>query len=183
MRRCETHRPHGGSHSSGPWIAPRLEQPTRTVAGAVAVRTRGETPLPPKEARRPYSALLRVGFAMRFASRRPRCALTAPFHPCSPWGERSALCGTFPEIALGGRYPPPLFRGARTFLATFARTRLPSLLAKQEIGERAPLAKRKGWNTQRRFCETSSGVRNRAIARLARRNANPMCNLSLERHG
>ena len=29
---------------------------------------------------------------------------------------RSALCGTFPRLAPGGRYPPPCFHGARTFL-------------------------------------------------------------------
>ena len=43
---------------------------------------------------------------------------------------RSALCGTFPELRAcaqlrvvpppGGRYPPPLFRGARTFLGILA---------------------------------------------------------------
>ena len=49
----------------------------------------------------------------------PRCALTAPFHPCRPMpfgGRRSALCGTFPGVAPAGRYPAPSFRGARTFL-------------------------------------------------------------------
>jgi len=30
--------------------------------------------------------------------------------------ERFAFCGTFPEVALAGRYPAPYFRGARTFL-------------------------------------------------------------------
>ncbi len=33
-------------------------------------------------ARDPYSALLRVGFAMRLPLPAPRCALAAPFHPC-----------------------------------------------------------------------------------------------------
>ena len=66
----------------------------------------------------------------------------APIWPCSGWGlpcerccqrpgallphpftltsrtRRSALCGTFPMVAHGGRYPPPLFRGARTFLVS-----------------------------------------------------------------
>ena len=36
----------------------------------------------PRGGSRPYSALLRVGFAMRAALPKPRCALTAPFHPC-----------------------------------------------------------------------------------------------------
>ncbi len=66
----------------------------------------------------------------------------APIRSCSRWGlpcrlryrTRGALlphrftlthgrtrgrfifCGTFPEVALAGRYPAPLFHGARTFL-------------------------------------------------------------------
>jgi hypothetical protein len=27
------------------------------------------------------------------------------------------FCGTFPKVALAGRYPAPYFRGARTFLS------------------------------------------------------------------
>ena len=43
-------------------------------------------------ARDPYSALLRVGFAMRTLLPAPRCAFTAPFHPClCPFGP-SAVC-------------------------------------------------------------------------------------------
>ena len=50
-------------------------------------------------ARRPYSVLLRVGFAMRMLLPAPRCALTAPFHPYPGSGPgRSALCGTFPGL-------------------------------------------------------------------------------------
>ena len=63
----------------------------------------------------PYSALLPVGFTVPRVSPRERCALTAPFHPClipppheAPAGHRrSVLCGTFPGLAAGGRYPPP----------------------------------------------------------------------------
>src|SRR3954466_7664050 len=46
-------------------------------------------------------------------SPRRRCALTAPFHPClcAPHvrarHRRSVLCGTFPRVSPGGRYPPP----------------------------------------------------------------------------
>ena len=53
---------------------------------------------------------------------------------------RYALCGTFPGVAPGGRYPPPLFRGARTFLA-IEITRLPGPLADGQIEQRAPFAK------------------------------------------
>src|SRR5260221_6822191 len=49
----------------------------------------------------------------------PRCALTAPFHPCCPslaGGERFVLCGTVPGVAPAGCYPAPYVDGARTFL-------------------------------------------------------------------
>ncbi len=72
----------------------------------------------------PYSALLPVGFAVPPPLLEARWALTPPFHPCpwrpTPFGEgrrgRSVLCGTFPEVALAGRWPAPSSRGARTFL-------------------------------------------------------------------
>ena len=41
-------------------------------------RLRGEV------SRRPYSVLLPVGFALPPSLPKPRCALTAPFHPCRP---------------------------------------------------------------------------------------------------
>src|SRR5690242_14405215 len=50
---------------------------------------------------------------MRVTSPWRRCALTAPFHPClcathvRSRHRRSALCGTFPRVSPGGRYPPP----------------------------------------------------------------------------
>ena len=37
--------------------------------------------------------------------------------------KRSTLCGTFPQLALGGRYPPPFLHGARTFLQRKASSR------------------------------------------------------------
>ena len=150
------HQLRGGSHSSRLWIAPELQQPTRAID---AKRT-----CPLARACRPYSALLRVGFAMRAALPKPRCALTAPFHPClisRRSHRRYALCGTFPRLAPGGRYPPPSFRGARTFLDACA-ARLPSPLASGEIGRGAGFAKPKRgsgpltgvfWKTSaRRFC-------------------------------
>jgi len=83
-------------------------------------------------ARRPYSVLLPVGFTVPATLPPPRCALTAPFHPCPPApanqrpGGRSALCGTFPGVAPAGRYPAPCFRGARTFLPPAQAGRRPS---------------------------------------------------------
>jgi hypothetical protein len=48
--------------------------------------------------RRPYSALLPVGFALPLPLPEARCALAAPFHPypgAKP--RRYVFCGTFPE--------------------------------------------------------------------------------------
>ena len=67
---------------------------------------------------RPYSILLPVGLAMPPTLPPPRCALTAPFHPC-PARERAgrfAFCGAIPGVTPAGRYPAPCLRGARTFL-------------------------------------------------------------------
>src|SRR4051812_19232533 len=48
----------------------------------------------------------------------PRCALTAPFHPCLIRKiRRFVLCGTFPGVAPAGCYPAPYVDGARTFLS------------------------------------------------------------------
>jgi len=78
----------------------------------------------PDPARRPYLVLLLAGLAVPPSSPRPRCALTAPFHPyrahsapkrhASVW--RYAFCGAFPGVAPAGRCPAPCLRGARTFL-------------------------------------------------------------------
>src|SRR3954451_2749430 len=74
-----------------------------------------------KPPRRPYSALLPVGFAVPFLLPRTRCALTAPFHPYlalpSPVVQRRfAFCCTVPGVTPAGGYPAPYFHGARTFL-------------------------------------------------------------------
>src|SRR4030081_1331347 len=69
-------------HSSGTTFARCLEQPTRTASqtspcGVIAFqRTFPRC--------RPYSVLLPVWFAMPVPLPDPRCALTAPFHPCCP---------------------------------------------------------------------------------------------------
>ena len=104
-----------------------------------------------RAARDPYLALLRVGFAMQVLLPSPRCALAAPFHPClwppseiSVAHRRFALCGTFPRLAPGGRYPPPSFRGARTFLAPkTARDCLGSLTRSRPIAPLTRHAKRR----------------------------------------
>jgi len=81
-----------------------------------------ETRLPVEPAYRPYSVLLPVGFAVPVASPSPRCALTAPFHPCLATGKAGgrAVCSLWhfpwgrPRRALPGTvspwspdFPPP----------------------------------------------------------------------------
>jgi len=98
-------------HSSGTMFAHCLEQPTRTASltspcGVIACANSPRC--------RPYSVLLPVGFAMPVPLPDPRCALTAPFHPCCPhplslprkrgrvgWGS-----GSF-SVALSLGSPPP----------------------------------------------------------------------------
>jgi hypothetical protein len=58
-----------------------LEQPTRT-AGLTSPR--GVIACANSPLRRPYSVLLPVGFTMPTSLPKPRCALTAPFHPYLP---------------------------------------------------------------------------------------------------
>jgi len=96
-------------HSSGTFLAERLTRPPRTAAQKHANC-------------RPYLVLLPVGLAMPSSLPKPRCALTAPFHPYPlpkrllavcflwryPWGRpRRKLSGTvfpwspdFPPAAL-----------------------------------------------------------------------------------
>jgi len=105
-------------HSSGTTFAHCLEQPTRTASltslphAAIAFANGARC--------RPYSVLLPVWFAMPVPLPEPRCALTAPFHPCCPpfrAGKRFVLCGTVTGVAPAGGYPAPYVDGARTFLS------------------------------------------------------------------
>ena len=67
---------------------------------------RAGLPLPSREgACRPYSVLLPVGFAVPSALPRPRCALTAPFHPDPATDEPSQ--GGLLSVALSLGSPPP----------------------------------------------------------------------------
>src|SRR4249920_772130 len=86
-------------HSSGTMFAHGLEQPTRTASltspcGVIAFANVPRC--------RPYSVLLPVWFAMPAPLPDPRCALTAPFHPCPLRGEG----GSF-SVALSLGLPPP----------------------------------------------------------------------------
>ena len=65
----------------------------------------------------PYLALLRMGFTVPPPLPAERCALTAPFHPCRPFGgRRFVFCGTFLRVAATGCYPACRPCGVRTFL-------------------------------------------------------------------
>src|SRR5438105_15091411 len=106
-------------HSSGAMFAHCLEQPTRTASPTSLPRRYRPSANGPRCC--PYSVLLPVWFAMPVPLPDPRCALTAPFHPCraeAPKGEggRFVLCGTVPGVAPAGCYPAPYVDGARTFL-------------------------------------------------------------------
>ena len=86
-------------HSSGTMFAHCLEQPTRTASltspcGVIAFANSPRC--------RPYSVLLPVWFAMPVPLPDPRCALTAPFHPCSV----RRRGGSF-SVALSLGLPPP----------------------------------------------------------------------------
>ena len=86
-------------HSSGTTFARCLEQPTRTASltspcGVIACANDPRC--------HPYSVLLPVWFAMPVPLPDPRCALTAPFHPCCLRGGS----GSF-SVALSLGSPPP----------------------------------------------------------------------------
>ncbi len=68
----------------------------------------------------PYLALLRMGFTVPPPLPPERCALTAPFHPCRPFGRRFVFCGTFLRVAATGDYPACRPYGVRTFLSGFS---------------------------------------------------------------
>ena len=103
-------------------------------------RSMRNTPADPcGPARRPYSVLLRVGFAVRLLLPATRCALTAPFHPylvneavCSlwhfPWTSQQAT-----RPAGVTRHPCFVEPGLSS---RFKRTpRLPGPLAGRDVGD------------------------------------------------
>src|SRR5437762_5835689 len=86
-------------HSSGTMFAHCLEQPTRTASLTSPCGVFAFANCPRC---RPYSVLLPVWFAMPVPLPDPRCALTAPFHPCLV--RRGG--GSF-SVALSLGSPPP----------------------------------------------------------------------------
>ena len=100
-------RPGGGRVGSFIWDLDRSKP-----HAAYPELWRGRRPLVP------YSALLRMGFAMRPLLPAARCALTAPFHPCLCPEGPSAVCSLrhFPSPRGARGLPGILPCGARTFL-------------------------------------------------------------------
>ncbi len=89
-------------HSSGPPIAGRFSRPTRATRAS-------DGPTGRCPARRSYSVLLQAGLAMPFLLLGPRCALTAPFHPCraaAPACWRGCRFGGLLSVALSLGSPP-----------------------------------------------------------------------------
>lgn len=80
----------------------------------------------------PIRSCSRWGLPCRPCCQRRGGLLPHPFTLTSRT-RRFAFCGTFPEVALAGRYPAPYFRGARTFLTLppfgIGKARLPGQLA------------------------------------------------------
>ncbi len=81
----------------------------------------------------PIRSCSRWGLPCRPCCQRRGGLLPHPFTLTSH-ARRFAFCGTFPEVALAGRYPAPCFRGARTFLTLppfgIGKARLPGQLAR-----------------------------------------------------
>ena len=87
-------------HSSGTTLARCLEQPTRiaSLTSLPQALSLSRT----SRVRHPYSVLLPVGFTLPVPLPVPRCALTAPFHPCC----LLRGSGSF-SVALSLGLPPP----------------------------------------------------------------------------
>lgn len=111
-----------GGHSSRRQVAPSLKQPTRATSRNSSCVA-------------PIRSCTRWGLPCRRRCRRRGALLPHPFDLTrpKPGGLLSvALSLTLPEGEAAGRYPAPLFRGARTFLV-----RASSPAAARPSGERA----------------------------------------------
>ncbi len=123
-----------GGHSSGPPIAGRFSRPTRTARAGEALP--GSRIAPSSRRVVPIRSCSWRGLPCRLHCWRRGALLPHPFTLASRRsGRRSAFCGAFPGVTPGGRYPPPLRRGARTFLPLpEGRERPPGRLVHAERG-------------------------------------------------
>jgi hypothetical protein len=131
----KSHRIDRGSHSSRRTVAGTLKQPTRAVdAKHICQFLRADAP--------PLFGLAPDGVYHAGSVTSPPVRSYRTLSPLPRnTSRRSALCGTFPGLrqqagSSGGRYPPSLFRGARTFLgASKLTTRLPGPLTGRDVGD------------------------------------------------
>ncbi len=116
-----------GSVSSLPRRRPFLWTVRRRTVLATypdALPRTGRIPDQVRDHRIPIRSCSRRGLPCPETFRPRRWALTPPFHHrLRPWFPKeprrfrqTVLCGAIPKITLGGNYPPPYPRGARTFL-------------------------------------------------------------------
>ena len=114
-QRQPAYKPGSGWHAGKPACATAIPLGRRLPGASSNLPGRADLDIDPaafalsrKAARRPYSVLLPVGFAVPPALPPARCALTAPFHPCR--GIRNARGGLFSvALSLGSR-PPDVIR-------------------------------------------------------------------------
>ena len=100
----------GDGYSSSAAVAGNVEQPTRTSVQDRTCRAGRRVSLHGLAPDGVYHARPVAGPAVR------SYRTFSPLPAVRCWGRRSVFCGTFPGVAPAGRYPAPLFHGARTFL-------------------------------------------------------------------
>ncbi len=116
-RYARRHRIAGGSHSSRPYVAAWLKQPTRAI-DAKHISQSLRTGAPPLFGLAP-GGVCRASLVTKAPVRSYRTLSPLPHK----WGGLLSVALSLDFAASnssGGRYPPPLFRGARTFLAVLA---------------------------------------------------------------
>jgi len=110
-------------------MAIHLGRPLPDASRDLPERWRGNPPAP-EGATVPIQSCSGWGLPCRRRCRKRGALLPHPFTLATPADEkpadgRFAFCGTFPGVAPAGRYPAPLFRGARTFLPGGCRETAP----------------------------------------------------------
>ena len=104
--------PPRDGHSSWTPVARRLTLPTRMTGPETGLRTHARAPslfgIAP-------GGVCRAGPVARPAVGSYPTVSPLPQEAEAPRGG-TLFCGTFPEVALAGRYPAPCLHGARTFL-------------------------------------------------------------------
>ena len=120
------------------------------------------------QARRPYLALLQVGFAMRALLPEPRCALAAPFHPClCPLGTIGGILSVALSLGFVRRFHRAGVTRHHCFMepglsSNAKRSQLPSPLARSPIvwvralGKRSAASTLVPFNRRPRLCHQAT---------------------------